>query len=66
MTDEQFESMMELNSAIYIQLCRIYDILLVTADKQGVDSVAIKDMHVQGKTFAPFPALIEDDNEENS
>lgn len=63
MTDDQFNAMMELNSAIYIQLCRIYDILLVTSDKQGVDSIAIKEMHSEGRTFAPFPALIEDEDE---
>jgi hypothetical protein len=64
MTDEQFQAHMELNSAIYIQLCRIYDILLVTSDKQGVDSIAIKEMHTEGRTFSPYPALIENESED--
>ena len=63
MNDEQFQQLMELTSATYIQLCRIYDILIVSADKQGVDTIAIKEMHELGKTFSPYPALVEDDEE---
>jgi len=63
MTDEQFDQMMQLNSAMYIQLCRIYDLLVVSGDKLGVDTIAIKDMHVLGKTFSPYPLLVEDDEE---
>ena len=63
MTDEQFEIMQELNSAIYIQLCRIYDVLLITGDKLGANTMELKDMHQEGKTFSPYPALIEDESE---
>jgi hypothetical protein len=63
MNDEQFNAYMELNSAIYIQLCRLYDLFLVTGDKLGVDTVSIKSMHELGKTFTPYPALIEDEDE---
>lgn len=63
MNDDQFQIMQELNSAIYIQLCRIYDLLLVSGDKLGVDTIGIKNMHQEGKTFSPYPALIEDESE---
>ena len=63
MTDEQFDQMMQLNSAMYIQLCRIYDLLVVSGDKLGVDTIAIKEMHELGKTFSPYPLLVEDDEE---
>jgi hypothetical protein len=63
MTDEQFDQLMQLNSAMYIQLCRIYDLMLVSGDKQGVDTIAIKEMHTLGKTFSPYPVLVEDDEE---
>jgi hypothetical protein len=63
MTDEQFEQLMQLQSAAYIQLCRIYDLMLVSGDKQGVDTIAIKEMHKVGKTFSPYPVLVEDDEE---
>lgn len=64
MTDEQFEQYMQLNSAIYIQLCRIYDILLLSGDKQGIDTVALKEMHELGKTFSPYPALVESEEDD--
>jgi hypothetical protein len=66
MNDEQFEQFMQIASAQYIQLCRIYDFLTVISDKLGIDAIAIKDMHVEGKTFSPYPALIDEseDNEE--
>jgi hypothetical protein len=61
MNDDQFQQLMELTSATYIQLCRIYDLLLVSGDKQGIDTIAIKEMHELGKTFSPYPSLVEDD-----
>lgn len=61
MTDEQFEQHMQLNSAIYIQLCRIYDLLVVSGDKLGVDTIALKEMHTLGKTFSPYPLLVDDE-----
>lgn len=61
MTDEQFDQMMQLNSAIYIQLCRIYDLFVVSGDKLGIDTIAIKEMHTLGKTFSPYPLLVDDE-----
>lgn len=67
MTDEQYEQFMQIASAQYIQLCRIYDYLSVISDKLGIDALAIKDMHEEGKTFSPYPALIdESDIDENN
>lgn len=62
MTDEQFEILQELTSANYIQLCRIYDALLIVGDKLGADTIALKEMHTEGKTFAPYPSLVDDEN----
>lgn len=64
MTDEQFEQHMQLASAQYIQLCRIYDYLSVISDKLGIDAIAIKDMHVEGRTFSPYPALVDESVED--
>lgn len=64
MTEEQFQAHMELQSANYIQLCRIYDFMTVIADKLGIDAIAIKNMHTEGGTFSPFPALVENDTDE--
>lgn len=61
MNDEQFEQYMQLQSAQYIQLCRIYDFMTVIADKLGIDAIAIKNMHTEGGTFSPYPALVEED-----
>lgn len=55
---------LEILSALYIQSLRIYDILMLTAQKLGVDIDKIEEMHEQGKTLCPDPALILDDEEE--
>lgn len=44
--------------AIYIQLSRIYDLLLIGPDG---DKKALIELHKEGKTIGPAPALIEDD-----
>lgn len=62
---EYEENMLQIASAQYIQLCRIYDFLTVIADKLGVDSIALQDMHTAGQTFAPAPYL-NDDSDENA
>lgn len=54
---EYEENMLQIASAQYIQMCRIYDFLSVIADKLGIDAVAIKDMHEKGETFSPAPYL---------
>lgn len=62
---EYEENILQLLSAQYIQLCRIYDYLTVIADKLDIDSISLRDLHEQGKTFAPAPYL-EDNDEENN
>lgn len=56
---EYEQHMLQIASAQYIQLCRIYDFLSVIADKLGVDAVALKNMHEAGETFSPAPYLNE-------
>lgn len=58
------ENMLQITSANYIQLCRIYDFLSVIADKLGIDAVSLKNLHENGETFSPAPYLnAEEDNE---
>ena len=64
MTEDQFEVMQELMSAQYIQLCRLYDVMLIIGDKLGANTVDLKEMHEQGRTFSPYPALIDDSEDE--
>ena len=63
MTNEEYqENMLQLASAQYIQLCRIYDMLtlLVPEDK----SVKLMDFHIEGKTLSPAPFLVDDEDAE--
>ena len=63
---EYEENMLQIASAQYIQLCRIYDYLTVIAEKLGIDSISLRDLHEQGKTFAPDPLLVEEEeNDQN-
>lgn len=59
MTDEQFEVIQELLSAIYIQLARNYDLLcLIAKDEDKV--LELHQRHTEGKVFSPPPALVLD------
>lgn len=62
MTDDQFEIMQELLSAIYIQLARNYDMLCIIANDQE-KVIELHQRHKEGKVFAPAPALILDEDE---
>lgn len=62
---EYEQNMLQIASAQYIQLCRIYDFLTVIADKLGADAVGLKDMHEKGETFSPAPYLNPGDDDEN-
>jgi 4-hydroxy-3-methylbut-2-enyl diphosphate reductase IspH len=66
MSEEQFQIMQELMSAQYIQLCRLYDVMLIIGDKLGANTVDLKEMHEQGRTFSPYPSLIDDSEDENA
>ena len=58
----EFESLtMQVLSAQYIQLVRIYDFLTVMADKMGLDAIKLKEMHENGETFCPPPYLKEEE-----
>jgi hypothetical protein len=55
---------LEILSGLYIQSLRIYDILMLTAQKLGVDVDKLEKMHEEGKTLCPDPSLeLDDDND---
>lgn len=60
MTDEQFEIMQELLSAIYIQLARNYDMLCISTSNQE-KMLEMYNRHKEGRVFAPPPSLIMDE-----
>lgn len=62
MTDDQFEIVQELLSAIYIQLARNYDVLCIIASDQD-KVIELHQRHKEGKVFAPAPSLILDEDE---
>ena len=63
MTDEQFDIVQELLSAIYIQLARNYDMLCLMVPNQE-RMLEMHNMHKEGSVFAPPPALIMDEEDE--
>ena len=56
----------ELLGALYIQSLRIYDVLMLLAAKNGVDTDKLEEMHSKGKVLCPDPALVLDDEETQS
>lgn len=62
MTEEQFQIMQELLSAIYIQLARNYDLLCIIA-KDDDKVLELHQRHTEGKLFAPAPALVMEDEQ---
>lgn len=63
MTDEQFEIVQELLSAIYIQLARNYDMLCISTSNQE-KMLEMYNRHKEGRVFAPPPSLIMDEDEQ--
>lgn len=63
MTDEQFEIVQELLSAIYIQLARNYDILCISTSNQE-KMLEMYNRHKEGRVFAPPPSLLMDEDEQ--
>jgi len=63
MTDEQFEVMQELLSAIYIQLARNYDMLCISTSNQE-KMLEMYNRHKEGRVFAPPPSLLMDEDEQ--
>jgi hypothetical protein len=53
------DNLLQIQSANYIMLCRIYDMLAIIAPEDK--SIALRQMHERGETFAPAPYLVEDD-----
>ena len=63
MTDEQFEIVQELLSAIYIQLARNYDMLCISTSNQE-KMLDMYNRHKEGRVFAPPPSLLMDEDEQ--
>lgn len=63
MTDEQFETMHEMLSALYVQISRSYDMLVIIGDKLGADTVRLSKEHEQGRLVGPAPYLEETDDQ---
>lgn len=49
---------------IYIQLSRVYDMLILLADGlgKGEEALEIRNLHEQGKILTPPPSLVEDED----
>lgn len=49
---------------IYIQLSRVYDMLMIIADGvgKGEEALEIRELHQEGKILTPPPALTEDED----
>lgn len=62
--DDQFDILQELLSGIYVQMARIYDVLMITLDKTGGDAISLSQEHANGNLLGPPPLLVEDENEE--
>lgn len=56
------DNLLQIHSANYIMLCRIYDMLAIMAPEDK--SIALRKMHEQGQTFAPAPYLVESEDNE--
>lgn len=59
--EEQYNIML----GIYIQLSRVYDMLMIIADGvgKGEEALEIRNLHNEGKILTPPPSLVEDDDE---
>lgn len=63
MTDEQFDIVQELLSAIYIQLARNYDMLCISTSNQE-KMLEMYNRHREGRVFAPPPSLVMDEEDD--
>jgi hypothetical protein len=61
-SNEQFEVIQELLSAIYIQTARNYDMLALIAPSNK--AIALSELHEQGKILAPAPIWVIEENDE--
>lgn len=63
MTDEQFEVLQEMLSAMYIQITRMYDMMAIIGDKLGADVIRLTQQHEAGILLAPDPWISGDEND---
>ena len=49
---------------IYIQLSRVYDMLVLIADGvgKGEEALEVRNLHEQGKILTPPPSFVEDED----
>jgi hypothetical protein len=64
MTNEDMEDLL---LALYVQLSRIYDMLVIVADGvgKGEEALAVRDLHADGKILTPAPYLKPEEEDEN-
>jgi hypothetical protein len=64
MTNEDMEDLL---LALYVQLSRIYDMLVIVADGvgKGEEALEVRDLHADGKILTPPPYLNPEQGEEN-
>lgn len=63
MTNEQYNTLMETMGAIFVQLTRIYEVLIVNfADNSKIAELV--DLQQEGRTVSPPPALVYEEIEE--
>jgi hypothetical protein len=62
MTNEDLEDLL---LALYVQLSRVYDMLVIIADGvgKGEEALEIRDLHADGKILTPPPYLSPDEGD---
>jgi hypothetical protein len=63
--EEQYQTILEILSGIYIQISRSYDMLALIGDKLGADTIKLSKEHEQGQLLAPDPWIRNNDEQEN-
>jgi len=63
MNQQQTDTLLEILTGIYIQTLRIYDQLAIIGDKLGADTTQLANLHEQGHTIGPDPALTIDQDQ---
>jgi len=63
--EEQYQTIIEILSGIYIQISRSYDMLSLIGDKLGADTIKLSKEHDNGVLLAPDP-WIRTENEQNN
>lgn len=63
--EEQYQTILEMLSGIYIQISRSYDMLSLIGDKLGADTIKLSKEHENGQLLAPDPWIRTDDEQDD-